>query len=114
MNTPKLDINRLKERRENLGISKNEAARRIGISQPAYLRYESGERSPSLQMMQIIANEFYTSVDYLTGIAESSLPDTYIVRKSVQPELFEMISSYNQMNADQCKRLLSYIEKLQH
>ena len=40
MNT--LDIKRLKECRLKLGITKQEAAKRIQISQPAYLRYEAG------------------------------------------------------------------------
>ena len=62
-----LDINRLKECREKLGISKQETARRIGISQPAYLRYESGDRKPSLQTTKEIAKVLNTSVDYLIG-----------------------------------------------
>ena len=37
-----LDKERLKECRLKLGITKQEAAKRIQISQPAYLRYEAG------------------------------------------------------------------------
>ena len=44
-----LDKERLKECRLKLGITKQEAAKRVQISQPAYLRYEAGSRNPSIQ-----------------------------------------------------------------
>lgn len=50
MNT--IDIERLKECRLKLGITKQEAAKRIQISQPAYLRYEAGTRQPSVQTIE--------------------------------------------------------------
>ena len=65
MNT--LDIERLKECRLKLGITKQEAAKRIQISQPAYLRYEAGTRQPSVQTIEKIAEVFSTSADYLIG-----------------------------------------------
>lgn len=46
MKSNTLDRHRLIARREKLGITKQEAAKRMQLSQPAYLRYESGERSP--------------------------------------------------------------------
>ena len=38
--------------REKLGISKAEAARRVGLSKMGYGRYESGERIPSVQTIE--------------------------------------------------------------
>lgn len=43
-----LNKERLTECRLRLGITKQEAAKRIQISQPAYLRYEAGTRNPSM------------------------------------------------------------------
>ena len=51
-----LNIKRLIECREKNGITKMEAAKRMQLSQPAYLRYESGERTPSIQAINVIAN----------------------------------------------------------
>ena len=39
--------------REKLGISKAEAARRVGLSKMGYGRYESGERIPSVQTIEV-------------------------------------------------------------
>ena len=53
-----LDKERLKECRLKLGITKQEAAKRIQISQPAYLRYEAGSRNPSIQIISKMAEVF--------------------------------------------------------
>lgn len=96
MNNVRLNVDRLIKCREALGISKAEAARRIGISQPAYLRYESGARTPSIQMIKEMAAVFKTSPEYLTGESESAEPKSSTVKKDVQPELFDVINRSNQ------------------
>ena len=107
-----LDINRLKECREKLGISKQEAARRIGISQPAYLRYESGDRKPSLQTTKEIAKVLNTSVDYLIGESDDSIPILLEINKNDNSELFRIVELCSQMDEKQQKRIISYINKL--
>ena len=54
-----LDKERLKECRLKLGITKQEAVKRIQISQPAYLRYEAGSRNPSIQIISKMAEVFF-------------------------------------------------------
>ena len=107
-----LDINRLKECREKLGISKQETARRIGISQPAYLRYESGDRKPSLQTTKEIAKVLNTSVDYLIGESDDNNPILLEVSKNENNELFRIVELCSQMDEKQQKRIISYINKL--
>lgn len=107
-----LYINRLKECREKIGISKQEAARRIGISQPAYLRYESGARKPSLQMTKEIARVLNTSVDYLVGNIDDNTPTLIEISKDDNSELFRIVELCSQMDEKQQKRIISYINKL--
>lgn len=109
---PKINIDHLKKCREKLGISKQEAARRINVSQPAYLRYESGQRNPSVQVINEIAIAFGTSVDYLVGLTDIDSPETLVVSKSKEPDLFEIISSYKKLDDSQKKRLLAYASRL--
>ncbi|MGN0385319.1 MAG: helix-turn-helix domain-containing protein [Lachnospiraceae bacterium] len=45
--------NRLIACREKLGITKQEAAKRMHLSQLAYLRYESGEHSPPFMSFKL-------------------------------------------------------------
>jgi len=107
-----VDLSRLKECREKLGITKMEAASRMGMSQPAYLRYENGSRKPSIHTLNTIAAVLNTSVDYLTGVSDSPTPDCYVVRKGDDPELFSILETYTTGNVKVRKRILSYVEKL--
>lgn len=106
MNT--LDIERLKECRLELGITKREAAKRIQISQPAYLRYEAGTRKPSVQTIAKMAEVFSTSVDYLIGNTEEKNPDRVVIEKVKNPSLFLLAESCKELNESQLKRILAY------
>lgn len=103
-----LDIDRLKECRLRLGITKQEAAKRIQISQPAYLRYEAGTRKPSMQTIAKMAEVFSTSTDYLVGNTEETDPDRVIIEKDKNPSLFLLAESCKELNESQLKRILVY------
>ncbi len=45
-------------------------AEKLGISQPSYIRYESGTSEPTLENLTKIANILDVSVDYLLGRKE--------------------------------------------
>lgn len=95
-----------------LGITKQEAAIRMQLSQPAYLRYESGERTPSIHVIYFMAHVLGTSADYLTGKTDDPPPNSYIVHANEKPELFSLIETYNGSDSDSQARLLSYFNKL--
>lgn len=103
---------RLKHARENIGITKAEAARRLNLSKIGYCRYEYGERTPSIQTLEVIAKCFNTSVNYLTGKTDDMNPDYIVVSKTDDPILFELTSSLKDIQADQLDRLLTYYNKL--
>ena len=107
-----LNITRLKECREKMEITKMEAAKRMQLSQPAYLRYESGTRTPSLQTLSVIANVLNTSVEYLTEQSDDPLPNSYVVSKANDPELFEIISICKNSKDNTLRRMIAYAEKL--
>jgi len=111
MNTNMLDRKRLINCREKLGITKQEAARRMQMSQPAYLRYESGERTPSIHVIQVMADVLDTSVSYLTGQTDNSNPDSYLIKLDAEPELFQLIEKYKNSDIETRNRLLSYLRK---
>ncbi len=112
MNTTTLNCKRLIECRKALGITKQEAAKRMEMSQPAYLRYESGQRTPSIHVIYYMANVLGTSADYLIGKTDNPTPNTYWVDANAQPELFSLVESYNKCDAQTRERLLSYFLKL--
>lgn len=112
MNEVTLDIGRLIACRKKLGITKQEAAKRMQMSQPAYLRYESGERTPSIHVIYYMAQVLGTSTDYLTGKAENPAPTGYWVTSSGSPELFELVETYHNADKNSQKRLSAYYKEL--
>jgi len=48
---------RIKEEREELGMQRTVLARRLGVSPTSVYRWESGEREPSMAMLEKIAHE---------------------------------------------------------
>lgn len=82
------------------------------LSQPAYLRYESGERSPSIHVIQIMADVLATSVANLTGKSDNPNPDSYLIKSETDPELFFLIKKYRNSDTEIKKRLLSYLQRI--
>lgn len=66
---------RLKELREEMGISQYEFARRLGVAQSTVGGWESGKREPSFDTLKKIAEFFNTSVDYLLGRTNQRNPN---------------------------------------
>ena len=108
----KINIERLVKCRKAIGISKREASKRVGVSQPTYLRYESGEREPSIHVLEDIARVFNTSVDYLIGANDSPEPDCITIYREDNPMVFSIIENYKNWDEVQLKRLMAYIKRI--
>lgn len=103
---------RLTSAREELGINKAEAARRLNMSAMGYGRYEKGDRIPSFQTISYIAQKFNTSVEYLCGESVEPTAASITITSNDNPELFELMQKINVSPEDTVKRLLAYLESL--
>ena len=103
---------RLKNIREERGINKAEAARLLGLSKMGYLRYETGDRTPSYQTIVFMAQKLGTSPEYLTGKENTPEPREYIISKSDDPELFALIQDMMDTTNPARTRLLAYYKEL--
>ncbi len=112
MNTTILNCDRLISCRKKLGITKHEAAKRMQMSQPAYLRYESGERTPSIHVIYFMAHILGTSADYLTNKTDDPKPNTYWINSQTDPKLFSLVEAYHMTDNNTKERLLSYLLKM--
>ena len=104
---------RLIKIREQLGMNKAEAARRLNMSAMGYGRYENGQREPSFQTVCFIASTFNTTSDYLYGLTDDPYPSTITISSSDNPELFSFVKAL-QKDETLEKRLLAYYNKLNH
>lgn len=56
---------RLKQIREEKGLSQNELAKKINMTQQRISSYEKGIREPDIETLKILADFFNVSIDYL-------------------------------------------------
>jgi len=63
---------RLKNARDYSGITQNEAAKALKISQSAFAAYETGRNEPNLEMLAMLCKLFVVSSDWLIGISSDS------------------------------------------
>ena len=59
---------RLRELREEKELSQTEIAKKLGVSQQTYSRYESHTTEIPLKLLIALAEFYDTSTDYLLGI----------------------------------------------
>ncbi len=71
MDTKKIILGeRLKELREERGLTQRQCAELLGIHSVTYLHYEKDQRQPPLQLLADIAAFYGVSVDYLLGLKD--------------------------------------------
>ncbi|MGB9780652.1 helix-turn-helix domain-containing protein [Caldanaerobacter sp.] len=90
-------MNRIKDLRAEKGISQNELAKALGLTQQAISAYENGLREPDLETLQKIADFFNVSIDYLLGRSDIRNP-TDEITEAVEddPELLEFWNELKQ------------------
>lgn len=67
--------NRIKELRLKVGLTQEQLAKEVGLSEQAISFYELGKRNPKIDKWQKLADFFGVSVPYLQGYAEINIPN---------------------------------------
>lgn len=69
-----MNINRLKEIREDNDLSQKDIAKILNTTQQQYSKYELGIRVIPLEKINILASFYNTSIDYLFGNTDERRP----------------------------------------
>ena len=70
----------LKKLRTEAGLTQLALQMKTGIDQAILSKYENGERTPTVENLQVLAEFFNTSLDYLmnkTNVREPYTPSTF-------------------------------------
>ena len=67
-------MKRIRELREQKGLEQKHLAIDLGVSQPTVSDWESGRKTPSAKRMQLIADYFNVSIDYLLSRSDDPSP----------------------------------------
>lgn len=78
--------NIFKKMRLKSGLTQQEMADRLNISRSSVGMYENGEREPSFELLEAIADYFNVDMNYLLGQKESSehIPDIYYLNEDAR------------------------------
>lgn len=66
--SPEMMGERLRQLREELGLSKRDLLRKLPLNYSTYANYESGIREPSCEVLKLIAQFYNVSVDFIIGV----------------------------------------------
>lgn len=61
---------RLKELREERGLTQKQLSAQLGLNSVTYLHYEKAQREPPLAVLVQMAQFFEVTTDYLLGLTE--------------------------------------------
>ena len=61
---------RLKELRQEKGLSQRELAKQTGYSQAAIARWEAGQQIPTIDTLETMCKYFDCTADYLIGLED--------------------------------------------
>lgn len=84
---------KLQELRLARHLSQKEVAHLIGISSSVISNYESGERTPSVEILVALARLYHCSTDYLLGFNKDIAPRNVNV-SMLNDEQIELLQSF--------------------
>lgn len=89
-------MNRIKQLRENKGISMAQAAKELHLPYTTYVNYEKGEREPKSEALIKLAQYFGVTTDYILG--RNNIPTPRITEDYVTfPVLYDVAAGFDKM-----------------
>lgn len=103
-------IKNLKKLRAEKGISQQQLADIIGVSQQSVNKYENHNSEPEIAVLINIANYFHTSVDYLIGHTEINHVIETLHPYDLNKEEIKLIEQYRELSNKERKSINLVIE----
>jgi repressor LexA len=99
---------RIKHRRESLGLTQAELGTAIGKDQRSIWRYESEKVKPNAEVLSILARELRTTADYLLGLTDD--PEKPLRSEldldDLEREIVKLVRSQPQQNQERMLAVL--------
>jgi len=104
--------NRLVSLRKDKGLNQYEAAKLLGFSRGKLANYEQGSRQPDYDTLEIIADFYKTSTDFLLGRTDKQnlKTDDEVERILKDPQTNLMFNDWQGMDEEQRQEALRMIK----
>lgn len=110
---------RLKDLRTKRGYSQQDLAKKLGISKSTISMLEVGSRQPSKEMMELIADYFNVTLDYLMGKDDVSFyfftpeQSDLLVKLSADEDLYALIEKMVNGSDEQRERIKQMLKLME-
>lgn len=101
---------RLKELREQKGLSQKAFSMKLGVSQSTVGMWESKKREPNFETAKKIADFFNVSVDYILG--RTNEPNQIDLDKELEGVQFALYSETKELTDEEKKSVLDFVKFL--
>ena len=100
-------MNRIKELRENKGMTQVRLSIELAVSQETVSAYEKGKHYPSVEVLLKLSDIFDASIDYILGLSDvKKLPPT----SDFKPEELNIISLYRSLTSKDKELAKAYMQ----
>lgn len=110
---------RLKDLRTKRGYSQQDLAKKLGISKSTISMLEVGSRQPSKEMMELIADYFNVTLDYLMGKDDVSFyyftpeQSDLLVKLSADEDLYALVEKMVNGSGEQRERIKQMLKLME-
>lgn len=91
---------RLKQLRQERGVSQQALADAVGVSQPSVNKYENHSIEPDIAVLSQFADYFETSVDYIIGRTDERRPIERTEAHHLNAEEAELVYAWRGMSTE--------------
>ena len=101
----------LRQLRKQDGLTQTDLGKALGISYSAVSMYERGEREPDFEMLEVIADYFNVSMDYLHAKETKNSPgvEEKTPREQKYEEIISLLQALPEEKVTEAVRYLRYL-----
>lgn len=105
-------MKRLRELREQKGISQQNLADILNVSQQSIYKYENGLTEPSISILKDIAKYFDTSIDYIVERTDNPSIDHVQIEVYYSQNQIDHIKKYSSLDIESQDLIDKLVDKL--
>lgn len=107
--------NRLRELRSSKGLNQNGVGKLVGREQSAISKWERGECEPDHKSLEILADYYGVSIDYILGRSDEPNPGPAVAQESAREVLAGegvriLLDADANLTEDQLKEIVEFIK----
>lgn len=102
--------------RKEKGLTQDELAQKLGISKSSVAMWETGQRLPSPDVYELIADYFNVDIDYLYGRTDIRqrvrFDESGNAQRTLLTDESQLLDAFDKLNSDGKQKVMTYLDDL--